>query len=71
MLGMETLEQWVLLMSAWCYLQPIFDSADIMKQLPQETKRFKGVDIKWRYIMNQTKENPEILENCSKDSLKE
>jgi hypothetical protein len=26
------------------YLQPIFDSADIMKQLPGETKKFKAVD---------------------------
>jgi dynein heavy chain len=68
---METLEQWVLLMSSWCYLQPIFDSADIMKQLPQETKRFKGVDIKWRYIMNLCKESPGILENCTKDTYKE
>jgi len=42
-----------------------------MKQLPAETKRFKGVDIKWRYIMNQCHENPCILDNCSKEGLKE
>lgn len=42
-----------------------------MKQLPAETKRFKGVDIKWRYIMNQAHESPGILDNCSKDGLKE
>jgi dynein heavy chain, axonemal len=71
LLGMETLEQWVVCMGQWTYLQPIFDSADIMKQLPSETKRFKGVDIKWRYIMNQCKEAPSILENCSKDGLKD
>jgi dynein heavy chain len=42
-----------------------------MKQLPAETKRFKGVDIKWRYIMNQCKEAPMILDNCSKEGLKD
>ena len=71
LLASDTLEQWVSCQSQWAYLQPIFDSADIMKQLPAETKRFKGVDIKWRYIMNQCHENPSILDNCSKDGLKE
>lgn len=67
----DTLEQWVSCQGQWTYLQPIFDSADIMKQLPAETKRFKGVDIKWRYIMNQAHENPSILDNCSKEGLKD
>lgn len=52
LLASDTLEQWVSCQGQWTYLQPIFDSADIMKQLPNETKKFKGVDIKWRYIMN-------------------
>jgi len=30
------------------YLQPIFDSADIAKQLPAETKKFKAVDATWK-----------------------
>jgi len=53
------------------YLQPIFDSPDIMKQLPTETKRFKGVDNKWRFVMTQCGENPSILLNCSRDGLKD
>ena len=53
------------------YLQPIFDSPDIMKQLPTETKRFKGVDNKWRFILNQAQEDPSILLNCSRDGLKD
>lgn len=43
-----TLEEWVKCQGQWMYLQPIFDSPDIMKQLPQETKRFKSVDSTWR-----------------------
>jgi dynein heavy chain len=53
------------------YLQPIFDSPDIMKQLPQETKRFKSVDSTWRQQINLAKANPGILIVCSKEGLKE
>jgi dynein heavy chain len=40
------------------YLQPIFDSPDIMKQLPAESKRFKAVDKNWREIIQNTKLTP-------------
>lgn len=67
----DTLEEWVKCQSQWMYLQPIFDSPDIMKQLPQETKRFKSVDSTWRHIMNQTKQTPSIISACSKEGLLE
>ena len=67
----DTLEEWVKCQSQWMYLQPIFDSPDIMKQLPQETKRFKSVDSTWRHIMNQTSQSPGILAACSKEGLLE
>ena len=53
------------------YLQPIFDSPDIMKQLPQETKRFKSVDSTWRQQINVAKASPAILHVCGKEGLKE
>ncbi|CAK9050585.1 Dynein axonemal heavy chain 1 (Axonemal beta dynein heavy chain 1) (Ciliary dynein heavy chain 1) (mDHC7) [Durusdinium trenchii] len=40
----ECLDQWLKVQRAWMYLQPIFDSPDIMKQLPTEGKKFKVVD---------------------------
>ena len=52
MLVSDTLEEWVKCQGQWMYLQPIFDSPDIMKQLPQESKRFKSVDSTWRHIIN-------------------
>lgn len=40
----EILEEWAKYQMNWMYLQPIFDSPDIAKQLPGETKKFKTVD---------------------------
>ena len=39
MLVSETLDMWLKVQRSWMYLQPIFDSEDIMKQLPAEGKR--------------------------------
>lgn len=67
----NTLEEWIKCQAQWSYLQPIFDSADIMKQLPNETKRFKSVDTKWKLILGQANEKAAILHNCTKDGLME
>lgn len=37
----ECLDQWLKVQRSWMYLQPIFDSADIMKQLPTEGKKIQ------------------------------
>ena len=48
----EVIDEWIALQRNWLYLQPIFDSADINKQLPQEGKRFATVDKYWRTTMS-------------------
>ena len=53
------------------YLQPIFDSPDIMKQLPSENKKFKNVDKNWREIIAGTKTNPNVLKACTREGLLE
>ena len=40
----EVIDEWIQLQRNWLYLQPIFDSADINKQLPLEGKRFATVE---------------------------
>lgn len=67
----DTLEEWIKCQGQWAYLQPIFDSPDIMKQLPAENKKFKAVDSKWRSIMKRTKENPNVKSICEDPQLKE
>lgn len=47
----DILEEWGKCQMNWMYLQPIFDSADISKQLPLESKKFKQVDQNWKQIM--------------------
>ncbi|CAE8610871.1 unnamed protein product [Polarella glacialis] len=67
----ETLEEWLKCQKAWMYLQPIFDSDDIMRQLPTEGKRFKHVDASWRQEMINTRENPKIIDICATEGLLE
>lgn len=51
------------------YLQPIFDSADIAKQLVQEYKKFKTVDSTWRHTMEHASKGILVIDMCSQDGL--
>ena len=62
----NVLEEWQKCQGNWAYLQPIFDSQDIMKQLPGESRKFKGVDKMWREIINGTKATPNVLKACTR-----
>jgi len=53
----EVIDEWIKVQRSWLYLQPIFDSPDIQKQLPKEYKRFATVDKNWRATMDEL--NPE------------
>ncbi|CAM9135038.1 unnamed protein product, partial [Choristocarpus tenellus] len=51
-------DEWVTCQRTWLYLEPIFSSEDIMRQLPTEARRFSGVDQLWRKTMEETNKDP-------------
>lgn len=57
----DVLEQWAKCQGQWMYLQPIFDSADIAKQLVQESKKFKTIDMAWKNTMEQASKGILVL----------
>jgi dynein heavy chain len=57
----EILEQWTAVQAMWQYLEAVFTSGDIAKQLPQESKRFQGIDKNWVKIMSKGNEAPNVI----------
>ncbi|XP_030372078.1 dynein heavy chain 3, axonemal [Scaptodrosophila lebanonensis] len=48
------IDAWTQVQVTWMYLEPIFSSEDIMRQMPLEGRNFKAVDKTWRRIMKNT-----------------
>lgn len=46
------------------YLEPIFTSEDISKQLPVESKKYNSMERIWRRIMRNAKEEPKVASKC-------
>lgn len=54
----ETLDEWLACQRTWMYLESIFGSPDIVRQLPAAAKMFQAVDKSWRHIMVLTADEP-------------
>ncbi|CAM9833122.1 unnamed protein product, partial [Heterosigma akashiwo] len=67
----EVLEAWLAVQRNWLYLQPIFESPDINKQLPTEGKKFATVDKNWRQAIAAAKSTPKVIEYCNNEKLLE
>ena len=59
----EVLDAWLNVQRNWMYLQPIFESPDINKQLPAEGKKFATVNKNWCATVTAAKARP-VLTQC-------
>ncbi|CAL4098707.1 unnamed protein product, partial [Meganyctiphanes norvegica] len=57
----DILDAWIKCQVTWLYLEPIFSSEDIMKQMPVEGRKFTRVDQAWREMMATAVEDPHAL----------
>lgn len=65
----DVLDEWLQCQRQWLYLEPIFSSEDINRQLPVEGKRYQTMERMWRKIMKQAKENPQVISLCADQRL--
>ncbi|CAE7372264.1 Dnah1 [Symbiodinium sp. CCMP2592] len=65
----DLLEQWLMVQRTWLYLEPIFSSEDIVRQMPGEAKKFQNVDKLWRDTMAAVDENPTVLDVTEIENL--
>ncbi|XP_014215495.1 dynein heavy chain 3, axonemal [Copidosoma floridanum] len=57
----DIIDQWLVCQATWMYLEPIFSSEDIMRQMPTEAKNFRIVDQTWRAIMEYVTKDMRVL----------
>ena len=58
----DIIDQWLMCQATWMYLEPIFSSEDIMRQMPTEAKHFRRMDKIWRKIMVYAVQNSQVLD---------
>ncbi|MEW5313906.1 MAG: hypothetical protein WDW38_005438 [Sanguina aurantia] len=57
----DMLDNWLCCQATWLYLEPIFSSDDIVKQMPEEGEKFRTVDGMWRGMMAKTETAPAAI----------
>ena len=68
----SVLKEWQSVSKAWASLESIFlASADIRAQLPEDTKRFEGIDAEFKELMGEAVETPNTVQACTREGREE
>ena len=68
----DVLKVWVNVSRSWSSLESIFlASADIRSQLPDDTKRFEGLDSEFKELMKEAVTEPNVINVCSVEGRQE
>jgi dynein heavy chain len=65
----EVLDEWLTCQRNWMYLEFIFSSEDIQRQLPTESMKFRAVDKEWKEFMRKANANPNVLDLGTKEGV--
>lgn len=68
----DVLKVWVNVSRSWSALESIFlASADIRSQLPDDTKRFEGLDSEFKELMKEAVGEPNVINVCGVEGRQE
>lgn len=68
----SVLSVWLSVTKQWASLESIFlGSADIRSQLPDDTKRFEGIDTDFKDMMRDASATPNVVEACTAEGREE
>ena len=67
----QIVDQWLKCQAKWLYLEPIFSSDEIGKQIPTEAAAFDTMDTTWRKIMDVVQAAPKAVDAPNVENLLE
>ena len=56
----DTMDVWMKVQNTWLYLEPIFSSEDIQRQMASDAAKFSHVDAMWRSLMSGATNEPRL-----------